>query len=115
MFGIKGYIKAQKHKKAMTFLKLNFVLVVGFAIAYRLADYLLATYPDLAQHWGLGSIKQVDSFYSYLYFSLITQSGVGFGGILPDGNNVITTNSTLIKILSVLQLISVILMLTWTI
>ena len=114
MFGLKGYVNAVKHKKAQQFLKINLILVIGFALAYRLADQLLHWYPDLAQQWGLGTIKQVDTLYSYLYFSLITQSGVGFGGILPDGNNVITTDSILIRLLSLMQLVSVVLMLTWT-
>jgi len=115
MFGLKSYFIAKKQKKALQFLKINFMLVVGFALAYRLADHMLHMYPDLAQRWGLGSIRQVDSIYSYLYFSLITQSGVGFGGILPDGNNIITTKSILIRILSLMQLVSVILMLTWSV
>jgi hypothetical protein len=115
MLGLNGYVRAQKQKKALQFLKINFMLVIGFALAYRLADHILYIYPDLAHRWGLGSIKKVNSLYSFLYFSLITQSGVGFSGILPDGNNVITTNSLLIKILSLMQLVSVILMLAWSV
>jgi hypothetical protein len=114
MFGLKTYVNAVKHKKAQQFLKINLILVIFFALAYCLADQLLHTYPELSHKLGLGSIDRVDDFYSYLYFSLITQSGVGFGGILPDGNNVITTKSRLIRVLSLMQLVSVIVMITWT-
>ena len=54
-----------------------------------------------------------DDLYSYMYFSLITQSGVGFSGILPDGSNVITTKSNILKFLSISQLVTVIYMISW--
>jgi hypothetical protein len=113
MFKFKAFATMKKNKKITDFLKINFILVIFFAIAYHLSDRFLYNYPVFSEKLGLGTIKQVDSIYSYIYFSLITQSGVGFGGILPDGGNVITTNSNIIKFLSLSQLSSVIYMLAW--
>ena len=102
------------NKKVKNFIFYETVLIIGFTFAYLLSDILLYNYPDFTKKIGLGSIKKVDTFYSYLYFSLITQSTVGFGGILPDGNNIVETKSNLLKVLSALQLYSVIIMIGYT-
>ena len=108
-----GLANVKKNQKFTKFLIINFALVIFFAITYHLSDIFLYKFPTLGKNMGLGTINQIDTIYSYIYFSLITQSGVGFGGILPDGGNVITTNSNIIKFLSLAQLSSVIYMLAW--
>ena len=101
-------------RKMKNFIFYETILIIGFTIAYLLSDIFLDNYPEFSKNIGLGSIKKVDTFYSYLYFSLITQSTVGFGGVLPDGNNIVKTNSNILKILSGLQLYSVIIMIAYT-
>lgn len=113
MISFKRLASMTKNKKMTEFLTINFTLVVFFALAYHLADRFIFSNPIISKKLGLGTIKQVDDLYSYIYFSLITQSGVGFSGILPDGSNVITTKSNIIKFLSISQLVTVIYMISW--
>ena len=101
-------------KKAYDFLFYEIFLIVGFAIAYWLSDIFMSAYPKLAKKLHLGETKKIDDFYSYLYFSLITQTTVGYGGTLPDGGHIITTKSIPLKILMILQLFSIILITAWT-
>ena len=82
--------------------------------SYWLSDLFMKNFPDLGKKLYLGSIKQADSLYSYLYFSVITQTTIGFGGILPDGGNIVDTKSNLIKFFSLLQMLSVIYMTGWS-
>ena len=63
---------------------------------------------------GTGEIITEDNFYSYMYLSLITQTTVGFGGVLPDGGHFLTTKSIFLRYLVFLQLLSVIIMTGWT-
>ena len=111
MLGLYTIFKVLKQERAYNFLIYEIILVIFFALAYYFSDLFIFHYPEFSERMGLGSIIKADSLYSYIYFSLITQSGVGFGGILPDGGNVVTTNSTLLKILSCTQLFTVIYML----
>ena len=96
------------------FIIYQLLLVFVFAILYWLSDRLYAAFPDIMKNYGFGEIKTEDDFYSYLYFSLITQTTVGYGGVLPDGGQMITTKSVLLKYLVLLQLFSVIFMTGWT-
>ena len=95
-------------KRGFTYVYLQLIVVMFFAISYWFSDILLSKYPELCKKYGLGTIKQKDTFYSYLYFSFITQTTVGFGGVLPGGGNVVTTNSNLLKFFSIAQLASII-------
>lgn len=90
------------------------LLVFVFATLYWLSDRLYAAFPDIMKNYGFGEIKTEDDFYSYLYFSLITQTTVGYGGVLSDGGQMITTKSVLLKYLVLLQLFSIIFMTGWT-
>lgn len=106
--------KAINKNKGTRYIFYEFILIIVFALAYWLSDLFLHNYPDLAKKLSLGSIKQLDSFYSYLYFSLITQTTVGFGGTLPAGGNVVSTESNLLRLLSLCQMSSIILITGWT-
>lgn len=114
MFSLIGLSKAINKNKGTKFITCEFLIIFSFALAYWLADNFLAHYPDLGKKLGLGSIERLDSFYSYLYFALITQTTVGFGGILPGGGDVVTTNSRLLKVLNIFQMFSIILITGWT-
>ena len=113
MLGFMNLIKIIKKSKSRQFIIYELTLVILFAVAYHVSDIFLYNHREFGKRLGLGVAEQIDDLYSYFYFSLITQSTVGFGGVLPDGNNVITTKSNLIKFLSVSQLISVICMTAW--
>ena len=96
------------------FVLYKLLLVFVFATLYWLSDKLYAAFPDIMKNYGFGEIKTEDDFYSYLYLSLITQTTVGYGGVLPDGGQMITTKSVLLKYLVLLQLFSVIFITGWT-
>lgn len=114
MIGLINLTHVIKNKKAASFIFYELFLIIIFAILYKLSDLFIYHYPDLAKQFNLGTIKIVDSFYSYLFFSVITQTTVGFGGVLPDGGNVVTTKSNLLKLFSILQMLSVIFITGWT-
>ena len=105
---------SKNKKKAYDFLFYELCIVISFAIAYWVSDILMDKYPLLAKKYHLGKAKKIDNFYSYLYFSLITQTTVGYGGTLPDGGHIITTKSVPLKILMILQLFSIIGITAWT-
>lgn len=96
------------------FVLYKLLLVFVFATLYWLSDKLYAAFSDIMKNYGFGEIKTEDDFYSYLYLSLITQTTVGYGGVLPDGGQMITTKSVLLKYLVLLQLFSVIFITGWT-
>ena len=110
---MRHFVKTGKHTKARHFLQIQSLLVMGFTLAYWLTDKLYGHFPDTMERLGLGTIKAEDNLFSYLYFSLITQTTVGYGGTLPDGSDVISTKSVVLRILSLMQLMSVIMMMAW--
>ena len=114
MLGFTSFINALKKKKTALFIYYQTLFIFLFAAAYWLADRIIFHFPDLAKKLHFGTIEKMDTFYSYLYFSLITQTTVGFGGKLPDGSNVVTTKSELMKILSLAQMFSIIIIMGWT-
>jgi hypothetical protein len=113
MISLMSLSKAINKNTGTRYILYEFILIFFFALAYWLSDLFLNYYPDLGKKLGLGSIKQLDSFYSYLYFSLITQTTVGFGGILPGGGDVVATNSRLLRGLNLCQMVSIIIITGW--
>jgi hypothetical protein len=106
--------KSLNKNKGGKYILYQFILIFLFATLYWLSDQFIVHFPELSKKLDLGSIKLADSFYAYLYFSFITQTTVGFGGILPDGGNVVDTNSELIKIFNICQMASIIFISGWT-
>ena len=102
------------NKKIRNFIFYETMLIVGFTIAYLLSDIFLYNYPELGKNLGFGTINKKGNFLSYLYFSLITQTTVGYGGIMPDGKNIIDSKSNIFKILCGLQLYSILIMIAYT-
>tara|TARA_B100001093_G_scaffold520497_1_gene616837 strand:- start:7503 stop:7853 length:351 start_codon:yes stop_codon:yes gene_type:complete len=100
--------KEYSKNKGIKYIFCNLFLTFLFAILYWLSDKFIEHFPDFSKKNGLGTIKSIDSFYSYLYYSLITQTTVGYSGILPDGGNVRSSNSNLIKITNIFQLLSIV-------
>jgi hypothetical protein len=100
-------------KKAHIFIYYHILAIIIFAVLYWAQDYFLSYYPKLAEKLFLGknNEKEADSFNYYLWFSLITQTTVGYSGIVkPDGSSLSYTamNSVPFKLLNMLQLLSII-------
>ena len=85
--------------KGFKYIFINILFILVFSIFYYISDIL--------------SIYEIDDpWYYWLYFSSITQTTVGYGGIEVKGKpgiNIMTLKSVYIKILLFLQLLSVIL------
>ena len=109
-----GFLNSLNKNKGTKYIFYQILLIICFATLYFLADAGMIMYPNFSQKIGLGSVQQVDTFYSYLYFSIITQTTVGYGGILSDGGNIIRSNSLLVKILNITQLVTIIITTGWT-
>ena len=114
MIKIISYIHSLKKNQATRFIFYETCLIFGFALAYWLSDRIYLANPELLKNLGFGHIKKADNLYSYLWYSLITQTTVGFGGTLPDGNNLVNTQSIILRFLMILQLFSIILVTGWT-
>ena len=108
------YVLSLKKHRATKFILYELLICLIFALAYWISDILMFNYSEMARSLNLGSITGVNSFFSYLYFALITQTTVGYSGILPDGGNIVTTHSMPLRILVMVQLISIILLTGWT-
>lgn len=100
--------KEYSKNKGIKYIFCNLFLIIFFALLYWLCDKFIEYFPEFSKKNGLGTIKTVDSLYSYIYYSLITQTTVGYSGILPDGGNVRSSNSNLIKITNIFQLLSIV-------
>lgn len=114
MLTILSLSKAINKNKGTKYIAYQFILVFIFAIFYWMSDRIILLFPHLAKDLNLGTIKLADNFYSYLYFSFITQSTVGFGGTLPDGGHVVTTKSNLLRFFSLCQMASIIIITGWS-
>ena len=108
---LKYIFKSKKYK----FLFIHILSVIIFAILYYLDDYITTKYPKLINKLHLGkpqNNKYVSSFVYYLWYSLITQTTVGYAGLLDaSGVNIpfIKIESKLYIIFNFLQLLSIIL------
>ena len=106
-------IKIIKNKSAKYFY-INILLVILFAIFYYTQDIFLIKYRDIAIQYKLLSTNyysnQANDFIYYLWFSLITQSTLGYAGLINGrGQNIPfnNINSNLFIILNFLQIISI--------
>ena len=85
--------------KGYKYIFINILSIFIFSISYYISD--------------IHSVYEMnDPWYYWLYFSSITQTTVGYGGIIvkdKPGINIMTFKSTSIKVLIFLQLLSVIL------
>ena len=112
------FLLSKMNKK---FLFVNFGTILFFAIIYYLQDWFILTNIKLSQDLGLLEKDipkkyyswEASPFYYYLWYSLITQTTVGYGGVIDTatGKSVsfLKLPNRLFKALNVLQLLSVIL------
>ena len=116
-----GYFNLLSHKVKYV-LKLNLLVVFIFAFLYYIQDYLISNYPDFSEKYLLESNNDNDNdndndnhmtlkpFIYYLWFSLITQTTVGYTGIISQNNKRVSFNeirSIPFKILNILQMTSI--------
>ena len=99
-------------KKAFKFLKYHLTSIIIFAILYWFQDWFITNYPELSKkiYFGGNNGPPPNSFLYYLWFSLITQTTVGYGGIIEaDGTNTpfVKIQSHLLKALNIIQLLSI--------
>lgn len=108
-------LKKDIKKKAVKYFILHFGAVFIFAFLYWISDVIEAKYPKFARKY-LGVTKKLnkewanaDTFWYYLWYSLITQTTVGYGGVLNNkGTSIpIIDLDYPFKILNYLQLFSI--------
>jgi hypothetical protein len=67
--------------KKMRFLKYHVGAVIIFGLLYWLQDVFMVGYPKVGKELHLGkTIPPSDSLYYWMWFSVLTQSTVGYGG-----------------------------------
>ena len=106
-------------KKKLEFFKIQIFLIIFFGLCYYLAEQFNFNYFDQAQK--IGFIKSDTNFEDfnkpgeldyYLWFSTITQTTVGFGGVIDAKGNSIPyekITSNIFILLNFCQLISILL------
>ncbi len=106
--------------KTLLFI-VNLLSVIFFAILYYLIDYIISYHPLFSEKYLLQEHKNpkrnskiplftMKPMLYYLWFSLITQTTVGYTGMISlddESENFIHMRSTPFKILNIMQLLSI--------
>ena len=105
------------NKKGKKFLYYHLLAVIYFGLLYYLQDYFITNYSSLAKKLKFipedydASKDKVNSLLYYLWFSLITQTTVGYSGILNERTGLSVPWSKLhyrtYKIINITQLLSI--------
>ena len=99
-------------ERGFLFIKLHLYTSIFFGILYWCCDYILFLYPKLAEKLHLGkNNNRVDNISYWLWFSLVTQTTVGYLGATGDLNNSISfdkLNYNLVKVINIIQLCCII-------
>ena len=113
------YILQMLKKKKLNFLKIQIILVIFFGISYYLLEKFNYKYFNLAQKMGLVRSGIKSDEYNipgglgyYLWFSTITQTTVGYAGLIDSEGNSIPfekNNSNSFIFLNFVQLLSTLL------
>ena len=97
--------------KKERFLRYHCGAVIIFGLLYWIQDNIMSSFPKLVKDIGLGKTHPpADSLYYWLWFSLITQTTVGYGGAVDEqGGRIAFDNipNKVFKALNFLQLVSV--------
>lgn len=101
--------------KAIIYLIISLFNVLLFSILYYIQDYFISNNIELSKILGIldknyKEKPEVNSFLYYFWFSLITQSTVGYNNILnKDGKNIpfMKISYYPFKFLNIIQLISI--------
>ena len=105
---------------------MNIFSVLIFTVLYYLQDVLITNNKEFAEKYGLLDPKFAHKFYSnqessllyYLWYSLITQTTVGYAGVVNTQSGIpisfMETPNRVFKGLNILQLISIlVIMAVW--
>jgi hypothetical protein len=105
------------NKKGKNFLYYHLLAAIIFGLLYYLQDYFITNYPILAKKLKFipedydASKDKVNSLLYYLWFSLITQTTVGYSGLVNERTNEVVPwnkiNYRTYKIINVTQLLSI--------
>ena len=107
-------------ERGVKMVLMNIVCVVIFAFLYYLQDYIISYYPTFAEKYMLRKLKNkkeanealftLKPITYYIWFSLITQTTVGYTGMLQGAGQPETftsMRSNVFKFLNILQLSSI--------
>lgn len=104
----------KKYNKAQRYLIYNILSVFLFGFLYWLNDEIIIKFPEFSKKYmTYGNTKGVplyQSFIYYLWFSLITQTTVGYGGIINSYGDYESFSKIpfwTFKILNITQLFSI--------
>ena len=105
------------NKDKRTFFTMNMIAVVVFAVLYVIQDYIVCDFPELAKSLKFirkdydASNDTPNSFLYYIWFSLITQTTVGYAGIVNTKTNEVyhfeNDEYRISKLINLIQLMSV--------
>jgi len=98
--------------KGPKFLLLHFSVVLLFTILYWVSEKFLINYPYIAKKYNLGSSGYPATLYECFYFSLLTQTTIGYG--VPENINDGEKNK-LIELVNIIQMISIFFLLAVTV
>ena len=113
-----SYIKFISQKTKYVLI-CNLILVLIFAILYYVQDYIISYYPDFSEKYLLEKdtnnshnkpLLTLKPFTYYIWFSMITQSTVGYTGIITGDNkpeNFDKIRSIPFKIINILQMTTI--------
>tara|TARA_Y100001980_G_C14514462_1_gene289829 strand:+ start:882 stop:1268 length:387 start_codon:yes stop_codon:yes gene_type:complete len=108
------------NKKGKQLLLINLFFIIFFACLYYLDDFIISYYPEFSKKYllkkDINENKKNEKFYTikpyyyYLWFSIVTQTTVGYGGIdKVDGRSesFVNIKSIPYKIINIFQLLSI--------
>jgi hypothetical protein len=105
------------NKKGKNYFYYNLLAILIFGILYYLLDYFITNYPILAKKLKFipedydASHDTVNDILYYLWFSLITQTTVGYSGLINERTNQFVLwskiNYRTYKIINIIQLLSI--------
>ena len=105
------------NKKGKNFLYYHMLSAIIFALLYYIEDYFITNYSSLAKKLNFiskdydSSKDEVNTLLYYLWFSFITQTTVGYGGVLNEKTGRSVPWSKIhyrpYKVINITQLISI--------
>lgn len=97
--------------KGFKYLKYNLIAVIIFGLLYWIQDLFITLYPDISKKLYLGkSDGTTATLLYYIWYSLITQTTVGYAGVIKSNGDNVSFNKIRenpFKILNILQLFSI--------
>jgi len=105
------------NRKGKKFFYYHLLAILIFGILYYLQDYFITNYPILAKKLKIisedydASHDKVNDILYYLWFSLITQTTVGYSGLINERTSKVVPwnkiNYRTYKVINIIQLLSI--------